>query len=444
MSTEEEPEDLVVRVFAWLLPALVAGSVVLAFHPGFAAPLLDPDLWWQLWAGEQMLDGQFPRENGLAWTAPHTPWVSHEPLVALVYGLVGLEGLWLVKGLLVSGVGLLLVALGWREESVWASVLAVLWALLLYRFGFSLRALTWGNFMLGACVAVLFRTEAPGRLPAATALVWLWAQIHGSFVLGVFMLLLVSWRWGLAALALTLLNPNGVGLWALVVGYGVGGGSEALVHAFVQEWHPLYAGGSQALFMAVAIAAAGVLLFTGEDHRPKLIWLVATLLAVKHQRYVDIVAVACLPFVADRLAELFPARRGASALPMAAVGFLAVWLFSPRAAPYAGWYPPELPEAVPAGARLYNDFRLGGYLGREGVAVFMDSRNDCYPPEVLSDGFAVERRVDGWRDILAKWAVDHVATAHPELQEGLAAEGWTVLGRWEADGEAPIELLAAP
>lgn len=407
---------------------------------------MDPDFWWQLWAGEQMHAGQFPYRNALSWTAPTERWVSHEPLVAYVYAQAGLDWLWLVRGLLVSATGITLLHLGWRKDHVLASCVAIVWALFLYKYGISLRALTWGNLLLGICVILLFRSRAAWRLPITVLLIWVWAQVHGSFVLGVFLLLLVDWRWSVLAFMLTAINPNGFELWALIFGYGAGTGSEALVHEFIREWLPLWSAGRSGLIPATALVFAGGLILTGKSHRPKIIFLALAVLAIRHQRYCDVVVMGCLPFVADRLSELLPPRSGASATPYAIGLFTLLAILQSRATPFTPWYPPDLPAMIPAGARLFNDFRLGGFLGWHGVKVFYDSRNDCYPPEVLREGFAIERQEAGWETILSRWSIDHVVTANAALVTALKEQNWEQVAMFNSEDSdfSVITLLRFP
>src|SRR3970040_887307 len=66
--TRPERRSHFLALFLAVVPALLVWR---ATRDAWPAPLLDPDLWWQLWSGEQMLRGVFPRENALSWTAPH-------------------------------------------------------------------------------------------------------------------------------------------------------------------------------------------------------------------------------------------------------------------------------------------------------------------------------------------------------------------------------------
>lgn len=439
-APDESP--LLATVAPWL-PALTTILLWLAFRHGWSAAVQDPDLWWQVWAGEHALTTGFPHSNLLSWTAPDYPWISHEPLVALLYGWLGVGNLGMLKGVLVSACGLVLLALGWRSDHAWASVLAVLWALAAYRYGVTLRALTWASLCIGVFLLVLFRWDSPRRLPVAALLVWLWAWVHGSFVLGVAMLALVSPAWAAGAALLTLLNPNGLALWGLVAGYGVGTGSQALVHAYVAEWAPLWRGGWEGAVTALCLVIAGALLLSGRDWRAKVLFLGAAALAISHQRYSDVLALLCLPFLADRLAELLPRHPARNPVPFAAAGFLLMGLVLPTPTLDRARYPEGIAEEIPTDARLWNAFTLGGYLGQQGVRVFFDPRNDCYPPDVLADGFAVEAVEDGWQAVLDRRGIDHVLTADLRLQTPLIATGWRVKRSWPA-GEGTLSLLVAP
>ena len=118
-------------------------------------PLSDPDLWWLLWAGESIQAGKgLPKLNLLSFTAPGAQWVCHEPLVAWLYGTLGLKGVPFARMACHALTVVLIAKLISPIRSGWAMVLSILWLLPLITFSFTERALAWGNLCL--CLFLLF------------------------------------------------------------------------------------------------------------------------------------------------------------------------------------------------------------------------------------------------------------------------------------------------
>ncbi len=387
--------------------------------PAWTQPIRDPDLWQNLWAGEEMLAGRFPRTNHLSWTAPDQPWTMHETLVSLTYAAVGLDNVGLVRGIIVSACVLLFAQLAWRPKCALATLFAIAWVTPVIVFGRTERALSWGNLFLAATAALLFTARGTWRLAVAALLAALWANIHGSFVVGIFLIFLTDWRWGLAAAGLTLCNPYGFHLWELIVGYGTGAESLAFVHRHVVDPRD-----PQELLLALYFALAGALLWTGKEWRPKLLWALTCALAVWHWRYCDIVGITLLPFVARRLEKLLPEKPVGHPAWLLAPAFLITALVRAPAPVDEDKFPGGILAGVPRDARLWNDFEIGGWLGYHGIKVFWDSRNDCYPIDVWRDAVQITVGADDWRQTLDARHIDALVTADPEKVSELTANGW--------------------
>lgn len=422
--------------FLWLAAMLLAAFAL----PAWQRPIMDPDLWWLLWSGDMILNGSLPAANLLSWTAEEHPWTSHEILVAALYAAAGIEGMPVLRGLVVSATLLLVLLASWRPRCAWASLLALGWVILMVRYGRTERALSVGNLLLAAEMALL--VAAPARrwaMPAAALLVAVWASAHGSFVVGLLALAIFDWRWGLAAAAGTLANPYGWHVWELVVGYGTGADVRGLVHATIEEWMPPRLDDPWTLARLAALALAAGLLAWRRQWRPLLLCAALTALSLKHVRFLDIAAIALAPWLAIALAEVLPERRErlAAAPLLAAAVLLAALPGSPGLD--RNLYPLSLPFAGLQNSRLWNDHYLGGFLGYHGVKVFWDSRNDCVPFDVYRDGVAIERETPGWQDILDRWRIDTVVTASAGKVAALAQSGWRRTAR-----EGEVTVLTRP
>jgi hypothetical protein len=422
-----------VRFLALALAILPAVLVWRLSHEGWQLPLLDPDLWWQLWAGEEMLAGRFPRTNTLSWTAADTPWVTHEPLVALTYAWAGLGRIGWIRGIVVTAAFATILHLATRRASGWATTFSIVWAIPLIVFGTTERALTWGNLLLAATQVLVLRGSRRALI-AAAILVGLWANVHGSFVIGVLWLLLTDWRIGLLACGLTLLNPNGWRIWELLSGYGIGSGTQGAVHELVREWRPLDVMRPDGIVKLACLVVAGALVFwprpsgrsAMEEWRPRILWLVTTALGIWHVRYCDIAAITLLPFVARELEARLPRTPVISPVAPYVLLMAATAITAPRATVDEARYPRAIVPEIPAGTRVWNDFHLGGFLGYHGQQVFWDSRNDCYPEDVFRDGLTLTRMTPGWREVLDRRQIATVVTAQPQLRTALERDGFEV------------------
>lgn len=400
-----------------LLAALVA-------WPGWARPLRDPDLWWLLYAGEALRDGTFSAQNRLSFTAPEALWRLHEPVVAWVYASVGQDGVGWVRGLVLTALAAAMLGLASRSRSGWAAVLALAWAGPLVSVALSERAMAWGDALLAALMLLVWPGGASTRrLAVGAILVGFWANVHASFVIGVLVLALVRWPWALAAAGLSALSPFGRDGWALAFSYGLGRDSTAIVHAYIQEWTPLWPD-SLAWTLRLVLLLAGLALALGQPGwRGRALVASLGMLALWHRRYCDVFAIAALPAVLAALSTRLPPRPIHSAQATLALAVAPVAIFSPPARPDPAIFPDAVRAAIEPGARAWTDIELGAWVATADAPVFWDARNDCYPAEVMRDGVRVALMQEGWAEVLRRWEVRQLLTREPRLASALAALG---------------------
>jgi hypothetical protein len=409
-------------------PAAVLTAAAMLWHvlPSLKAPIIDTDVFWQIWAGRIWLDGRVPHANGLSWTAPDTPWVSHEMLVQILYASVGTTGARFASALAVIATSIVVLQIARRTGNGLVALLTVLWMVLFVDFGIVTRALTWGNLLLAVEMALL-TSSLRRRHALCAALFVVWANVHGSWVFGLGVLALYSPAWALAGALLTLVNPYGTALWDLVWGYGAGTGVKAFVHREVFEWMPLAFGNPWSWLKLALMATAGVTFAIRRDARALALWAACLFLMLRHQRFTDLPGIVLAPFVATHLAR----RATPVSLGNPFVAFVvgvATFVLAPPIDPGIDQrsYPSELLDDIPRGTRLYNDFILGSWLGLNGFAVFMDARNDCYPYDVMSDGIDAVKTQDRFREVMAKWRIETIVTQEPNVQAWAAQDGWRV------------------
>ncbi len=196
MSSETAPSPL--RRTPWLpsvfglVVAFVALASTLSMH------IKADDIWWHLKAGEYIWTTlTLPDLNIFSFTAPDHAWLPHEWLSEVVFYVIfahlGPLGLVALGTLLNTLACALVYRLTTRyTDSPFASALITLMAALMMMGNYSLRPYLFGNlFFLGA-LHLMEEPSAGGRLrPVLVFLLFTaWANFHGSFILGLSLIML--------------------------------------------------------------------------------------------------------------------------------------------------------------------------------------------------------------------------------------------------------------
>lgn len=466
-----------VRTFGASWPLLVALLALLGvFGSGRSKVLLtDPDTYLHLAIGRWILEhGAVPTTDPFSHSMPGAAWTAHEWLSGLVlaglYYVAGWTGLVVVTALLFAGtLAYVMRFLLARMEPVHALLItAFAGSMLMSHLLARPHVLIWP--LLAVWVGSLVDAGEQGRGPPwwLLPLMVLWANLHGSFTLGLALgaalaldaVLIcplgqrraVAWRWagfvGLAVAA-AMITPSGWrGLWFTVHMMQMTYGLDVITEWRSPDFHQpqvleLW------LMLMLAIACAG---------RMRLPWLRLLLvlglthLALKHQRHVSILGLVTPFLIATPLARHWRATAGAGrdaesldrvfralAAPaqpgaVAVAALLATLLIgtalqSDRFAPVAASTPETAVQAaVRAGVvgPVFNSYRFGGYLIYSGVPVFIDGRADMYG------------------DAMVKRQLDAVSMGKPDDLPRLLEDyriGWTLL---EADTPALALLDRMP
>ena len=473
-------------------PAIVA-AVVAALFAYLAWPMgdfrvADPDVFWIAAVGRDVVRSHaMPHVNGYSFADGSYPWIMHEGL----FGLLFFEGARMVGPAFFTlfGVG---------------SAAALLFLLLAYVLGQSRSAaagglcgvviLSCGNLLLSprpAFVALLFVAGMiavavrPGwsvaRAAAAVGLELVWTNAHGSFPLGVVLVLVAALddgrtkderrRWlATAALAalVTLVNPYGYRLHGLVDRYLRGSDEtghiiQTHIQGFAHLWRGFGTGFVTGRSLAVLVLLV-VLAIRAIARRKGIARAVVVLAGVGMAVYqVRTVALAIVlgvlllhDAVDDALAPVglaSTAKRWAPWIAAAAVlpGLLlgaGSWGKSFRERSPLAWVNPSLGgmpflrliHALPDGARVYAPFKPSALVlwfeAERGVKVLYDPRNDCYSPEVargaLELGGARQSR-EAIVDFLDRYGTEYAVVPHGPIATALTNDSsWE---RWRGDGE---------
>jgi hypothetical protein len=416
------------------VPVALAGMFgVLALRVGLE-PFSDQDAGWIAAAGRRMLaTGQVPRVNGWSIHDAATPWVMHEwalgPLYAVLMRTLGLAGP-VALGMVAAAVTtILLVTLTvGRARNLGAGALACLLALVLTReclFQPRPAYVCLGLPLLMAWLALGERISW-SRAAACVLLEACWANVHGSFPIGIGVLALGLTRTedrGRRVVALvasglaTLATPYGISLLALVARYVEGGDATAdAIRDHLAELQPLWAASAPfggplriaTIVLLVVLALAG--LRGSRTERADAVFTLALAgLATLQSRHVPqattLGLVLVLPVferVVDRARITAPphgpavARR--TSLAVAASGSLAIVLacalgIHADAALGADALPSLAHDPRARGRPTYVPFDAAGrflWLGGDDARVFFDPRNDCYPAETALAAYAIE------------------------------------------------------
>lgn len=247
---------------------------------------LDPDFGWHLTSGQYILEHGIPRHDIYSYTMPSFPWIHHEWLadvgnyiiyhylggyftLSIVYASMWTTALWLLARLTQH------------------RLLVLFTATLLLPFA-GIRAITW-TALLSAVLIDLCQSKRPKAIYFAPVVMLLWANVHGSFVVGILYLVwrLLVKRSGanalilLASVAVTFITPYGVGMYVEVIRTM----TDNSLHANISEWLPLQPSVGVGIFAGVW---ASVLILTKKSMlwkrfiRFETVLLVMSFASVRH------------------------------------------------------------------------------------------------------------------------------------------------------------------
>lgn len=450
----------------WRRPTLgaVAGLVlvVVAVVLGLR-PLADNSFLTHLATGRLVLDGGVPTADPYTFTTAGDPWVVQSWLASTVYALVeragGGHGLLLLNAALSAA----LTAMVWRLSRPAPTLIG---RVVLLAPVMAVGAVVWtGRPALAGLVlftAVLLALEGTFDPRWTAPLMWVWVNTHGSFPLGlvVIVLVVVGTRldgrapaverrvlgWALVGMAAGAVNPLGPRL--LVFPVELLGRSDVLRH--VEEWQPpAYDRWWHWCFVAAALVAGAAVARrrTWRAALPLVVFTGAALLSSRNVALATIVAVAAAAGSLPRLGTLRSGERpaaGRAALALTvAVGALLVAGAMRRPAYDLDRYPVAAvafaeERGLFDGGRVVTQDFVGNYLevtrGATGD-VFVDDRYDVWPRSLADDVLAL---VDGdarWEQVLARHGATAVVWERELPLAGLlgASPGWRVAyddGTW--------------
>jgi hypothetical protein len=211
--------------------------------------LLDPDFGWHLVTGQYMLQHGIPAKDPFSYSMPSYPLLDHEWLsditLALLYPVLGMFGL----AMFYSIIAVVSISLQFPKQRNWLFLpLLLSGATLLLIVGVKQQIVSWILFSL--LIFILKQKKNWQNLWFFPVYFLFWANVHGSFPLGLTILFItivtnaiqskkINLK-NLSILLLTLLatgcNPYGIRLWQEV--------SITLaqpeIHFILAEWYPSF------------------------------------------------------------------------------------------------------------------------------------------------------------------------------------------------------------
>ena len=401
-------------------PPWVAAVAMLALTLFAPAVLNDGDTFWHLTTGDWIIAHRaVPPTDPFSYTFAGAPWVAHEwlseLLIAASFRLAGWSGV-VVLTALATALAMFQLA---RHLGRWLSAGPSLLLLLLAASCITPLLLARPHILalpaLESWVAGLFIARSAGRAPSWRLLpiMCLWANLHGGFMLGLFLVVPLAleatlaeptaWRpvfarWSgflLAAAAAAVLTPHG---WAgLLFPFHL---VNVAALANITEWQPPDFATMQPLEL-VLVAGLYVALTRGTRLPPVRLLLLLGLLhtSLHHARHQVLVGMIVPLLIAEPLGAALPWQptacgggcwRAGGRAAMAGLVAVRLWLpitlaDSPVAPVSALAHVPPALAAEP----VFNAYNFGGYLIYSHIRPFVDGRAELYSDLFMHQYFAI-------------------------------------------------------
>ena len=418
-------------------------------------PISDTDLWWHLATGRETLAHGLVRTDLFSWTVRGAPVSTDQWLgQVILYGAYALLGWWGIALLRIAAVASLLALVVWNASIPTRRRPIVLLGAAFAAFIESRVLWVDRPELLGlvcfAALLPLLRLGRAGNMRAfagCIALLVLWANIHGSFALGVVLTLLVcaegAWRdvthrrayvlAAFGALVASLLTPAGVGTWTAPGFHLLTPPRDIQEWALIDPRSPL--GIAYLITLALTVIA---IVRIRPDLRELVVVVPVALLSLTAVRQAPLLAIVTAPLfadIADRIARTRPAgatRRGTVGLSALAVVLAVLALFAAPRQPDESAYPVAVLNSLPNGDGMLARYEWGGWLiwRAPGTPVFVDGRLTPYLGGVIEDYQRVIAAAPGFQDTLARRNVRTLLVT-PTDPVALRAEqlGWRVMSR---------------
>jgi len=403
------------------------------------SPLRDNSFLWHIRAGELQADaGAVLVADPFSFTMHGEPWLTQSWLAELLYAWGEANwGLGFVPPMLLAlssitflGMGLIVYR---RSSSVPVTALVLLLTTVL-TLSFLVPRPVIFSFALFALAVLAW--DRPATRWAVPLLFWIWASVHGSFVIGlayVGLTIIARAEWRALPTAIlagltTLFTAHGLGVVEILLEFSQAGPALALL----SEWRrpevmsvvflPFLAG----VALVVIGAVRGLVV-------PRHLWYLVPflLLALSSTRAVAPAWIGLTPLLGSALAGLGSIGRRRFSAPAAVIFAGAVLVIPFLVASDGSIDEKRFPVAAAAAlddVPTFHDDRTGGYLiwaaGPERL-VYIDDRAELYG-ERMAEFVAVRDLETDWEPVFERDHIEQVLfRSDEELVEELESAGWS-------------------
>jgi hypothetical protein len=405
-------------------------------------PLSDNSFLWHVRAGvDQLASGEVIRTDPYSFTRFGEPWRTQSWLIELAYGRLerwfpGLSWApWFLFAVMAIAL-LIVLALLWSRLGLRVGLIACLVAVGIVMQAYAHPRPAMVSFVFFGIVAALIATHRP-PLWAIPPLMWLWAAVHGAFIVGLGVLFLDAIRRrsrrqaiaGAVGMLAATLTAHGAGIWTMLFAFATNRGALA----FIQEWQPPDFTNLWLVPFLVLLTLLLVGMAAGHIS-VRALWVVAPVIvfALLSTRNVLPATLLLTPWLADA-SSVFPTFPEKATNPVvvwgAALVFAtsAIWLAGRPVSLETRVFPSDEVVAAVGDGRLFTTMAPGGYLiylGRD--PVFIDDRAELYGAEFYAD---YERAVQGagWSELFEEYEISEALLPNRAgLLGDLEESGWQV------------------
>jgi len=406
--------------------------------------ITDNSFLWHVRAGTIQLDaGEVLRTDPFSFTAGGEEWRTQSWIADLGYGLLeratgDLSWVWPLVAVTMAATLLLIGVAVYREASNPTATAVVLFlvAWLVLRTLVP-RPVVFSHLLLAALVVALTHPRLRWAIPL---LLWLWAGVHGSFVIGLGLIVLEAIRtgrrelWGtlgLSTMAVSL-TAHGVALWGVLLEFAENRGALDLI----QEWAPpdltdLSAAPYALLVVAVVVAAARGRIAV----RDLVVVMPFLLFGLTSYRALIPATVVIAPWAARAIEFPAPRPRQEAGILNAAIAVVmvaaALVLGGARAGsiPDSDLFPVAAIPSLQEGPLFHGD-AVGGYLiysAWPDRLVYTDDRAELYGEARFQEFVDARDGLPAWRDVFERYEISQALLRADEtgLQGVLVASGWS-------------------
>ena len=438
-------------------PLIVGALIYLVFLVHGNSLLADADTYWHLAVGRWILEhGTIPVFDPFSHSMRGAPWIAHEwlseAIFAAAYAAAGWTGPVALTALAFAGALAMLTRFLLKEMEPVHVLMFVAFAVMLPLTHLLARPHVLAMPLMVLWTAHLTRASERGRAPSLWLLpaMMLWANLHGSFTLGLGLTLFFSvegvlnarsqnktmaaaksW-FAFAGLAFLSAMATPHGLKGILFTLHIFGGSYALDH--IAEWRSpdfhffqplevwLFVGLAVVLFQGLRLPLTRIALLLGLLH-----------LGLTHGRNIELLGLLAPLFLAaplagqwrgrqaaghqwanaDRFFQALAQRAGKGATVLAIGGLVAATVLFVQLCklqPGEGITPTDAIQAARKAnltGPVLNGYNFGGYLIYSGISPFIDGRADMYGDAFLkqyAEALSLEAP-DGLPKILEKYRI---------------------------------------